>query len=534
MATRAVAVVLCATGMVVTAGAGVASGRAQAATVNLVAPKAGAVVMATVDVRATTTGTPLSVRFEWSKDDGQSWIPIATDVVSADGWAAEWETRPYSGPATVRAVVTDGVGEDEDRHRVRVHNRPLRTTVRAAPDPFSPNGDGRKDATRITVSTVVPARVRVSVVGGQGRTRRSWLVRAAPGRPARIRWLGRDRAGRVVGHGRYVIRAHARDRFGRVARDSERLFVDLRKPLFSWRRVWPQPARGRGPIRFDFIAQDRSERLRLSAVVRDRLSPIRSKHVVRRRGPGRLAFPTRYRNGQRLLPGTYTTLLWVTDEAGNVTRVSRRWRVLRNVGARVWRRMDGAGRRVALTFDDCNDAGAWTRILNTLRAYRVKASFFCPGQLVRTYPALARRTVKEGHTPGAHGWNHADLSGRSVGDVASHLRKDGRAWWSIARVTSAPYFRPPYGAYDSNTIAGAAATSHFRVMYWDVDPSDWSTSSSSYIASYVVGHARPGSIILLHVKQPTASALPRIIRGLRRKNLQPVNLDRLFRAAGYH
>ena len=502
-------------------------------TVSLVAPEPGSTNSGTVEVRATTTGPVLGVRFEWSTDDGETWMPIGTDAVGADGWSALWETRPYSGPARVRAVATDGTTERADGHEISVLNTVLTVRVRAHPNVFSPNGDGRKDVSQIRVSSTVPARFTVRLFDAQGRLRREWLVRAAPSQPARIRWDGRDDSGRIVGHGRYSIRARGEDLAGRVARDRGEVFVDLRNPVVRWRHIRPEPAHGGERVRFRFRAEDRSRRLLVRLEIRDRLGPIRTYTVDRTRGRMQVVTRSRYQNGRKFVPGIYVARLFVRDDAGNVTTKTRTWRVYRNVGSRVWTRVDGAGRRVALTFDDCTYPGPWKQMLRTLKRFGAKATFFCPGQRVYGYPALARRTVRAGHTPGSHGWDHSILSGRSLSYSENRLRRDREAWWDVARSTSVPYFRPPYGAYDRNTLAAAAKTSHSRVVNWDVDPLDWASSSPSYISRYVVNHARPGSIVVLHVKQPTANALPDMLRGLRRRDLKPVSLDQLFRAAGH-
>jgi peptidoglycan/xylan/chitin deacetylase (PgdA/CDA1 family) len=44
----------------------------------------------------------------------------------------------------------------------------------------------------------------------------------------------------------------------------------------------------------------------------------------------------------------------------------------------VFRSLDHAGPRAALTFEDCDHKHAWTRLLNILRSHHAKATFFCP------------------------------------------------------------------------------------------------------------------------------------------------------------
>lgn len=51
-------------------------------------------------------------------------------------------------------------------------------------------------------------------------------------------------------------------------------------------------------------------------------------------------------------------------------------------------------------------AVAVPRILALLRAHGIKASFFIPGVVIETYPAVCQRIADEGHEIGNHGWTH--------------------------------------------------------------------------------------------------------------------------------
>ncbi|MEA2460159.1 MAG: hypothetical protein QOH90_336, partial [Actinomycetota bacterium] len=102
----------------------------------------------------------------------------------------------------------------------------------------------------------------------------------------------------------------------------------------------------------------------------------------------------------------------------------------------------------------------------------------------------------------------------------------------VAGDSPAPFFRPPYGGWDSNVLAGAGAASYPRVILWDVDPQDWRRPPPSQITQNVLSHVRPGSIVLMHVLDGTATALPNILNGLESRDLKPVTLHELFRAGG--
>ncbi|MFL5736751.1 MAG: polysaccharide deacetylase family protein [Actinomycetota bacterium] len=310
---------------------------------------------------------------------------------------------------------------------------------------------------------------------------------------------------------------------------------DTKPPAFRWLGISPEPLTRKGSVHLKYAASDRSSTLKVSFAITDEQGDVVAKQGPLRRTPGRTSVTWKavYGNGTPVLPGLYRARITVTDRAGNsTTGPPRPFRVLRHVHTKVYRSIPGAGRRVALTFDDCNDGKAWARMLRVLAQRHITATFFCLGIRVNEFPKLARRTVALGHTIGSHGWDHKDLATLSYSAVRSRLVKDERAWWSKARNTPAPYFRPPYGSYDRTVLRAAGSAGYARTVLWDVDPSDYLRPGASVIAHRVVSAAHPGSIVIMHNQIQTVQALPRIIAGLRRKHLQPVGLGQLFQAGG--
>jgi peptidoglycan-N-acetylglucosamine deacetylase len=121
--------------------------------------------------------------------------------------------------------------------------------------------------------------------------------------------------------------------------------------------------------------------------------------------------------------------------------------------------LDISRKVVALTFDAGSDAGYASRILDTLKANRVKASFGMTGKWAEAHPALLRRMVREGHTVMNHTYSHRSFTGSSTGTAplsykqrSAELRKTESAVQRIAGVSTKPYFRPPYGAYDASVL----------------------------------------------------------------------------------
>ena len=66
----------------------------------------------------------------------------------------------------------------------------------------------------------------------------------------------------------------------------------------------------------------------------------------------------------------------------------------------------GQTKRCYLTFDDGPTTNITPQILDTLRKYNVKATFFEVGSLINANPDMARRVYEEGHLIANHSQNH--------------------------------------------------------------------------------------------------------------------------------
>jgi peptidoglycan/xylan/chitin deacetylase (PgdA/CDA1 family) len=202
-----------------------------------------------------------------------------------------------------------------------------------------------------------------------------------------------------------------------------------------------------------------------------------------------------------------------------------------------WTVIPTTRRVIALTFDAGANADAVPAILATLRRDGVPATFFLTGNFVHDFPAAARSIATGGFRIGDHTISHPHLT--RLGDAAARQQILGGAQ-QIASVTGknpAPLFRFPFGDADARTIALANQAGYVPVR-WTVDTLGWEGTagkiSASVVVSRVLGAARPGEIVLMHVgSNPDdhttfdADALPQVISGLRAKGYSFVTLDAL-------
>jgi len=502
--------------------------------VALISPAADAVVGGLVALAAETTGPALTVTFEVSADE-VIWTAVAGDTEPGDGWTGSWDTTGWDGEVSVRATASDGQATASAVVHVTVDNTAPTVAVRLTNEAFSPNDDGRADRTGIEIVLSEPTTLTVRIEDADGVVRPLRDGEPMSTGPTKVRWRGRGDSVRAVPDGRYLVHVEAVDAAGNVGAADVPVTVDTRAPTLGWRAVAPDPFRGTGNVRFSFRIHDRAPTLLVRGLVTDSMGRPIASLPARRIASGlrRAVWDGRRRDGGVAEPGLQLVTLTVADDAGNVlTTEPEPFRNHRPAVAGVLRRVEGAGERVALTFDDCYDASSWARILDVLEARHAGGSFFCLGPYVRANPAIARRTVIQGHTVGSHGWDHHDVRTLNDDQIRTRLRLEADVWWDVARVTPVPYFRPPGGGLDADASRVIGQEGFATIVLWDVDPWDWTRPGAAAVTGRVLAHIRAGSIVVLHAIPDTATALPGLIDALRARGLEPVTLEELLAAGG--
>ena len=223
-------------------------------------------------------------------------------------------------------------------------------------------------------------------------------------------------------------------------------------------------------------------------------------------------------------PGTYEVTYSVVDTYDNKTEVKKTVTVLSaEKGSQPWGEAVTGTKIVFLTFDD--GPGEYTEeILDTLKEYDVKATFFVTDQFPE-YQDLLAREADEGHTVCVHSYSHDYSIYTSEDEFWQDFdsMNDVIENWTGAR---SDIFRFPGGS--SNTASavyneGIMSSLVFKANElnldyydWNVDSGDSSSSESSEdIAANVIAGMENNeiSVVLMHdVNEATAGALETIIQ----------------------
>jgi peptidoglycan/xylan/chitin deacetylase (PgdA/CDA1 family) len=212
-----------------------------------------------------------------------------------------------------------------------------------------------------------------------------------------------------------------------------------------------------------------------------------------------------------------------------------------------------AGHGVALTLDMGGRLDPGIDILNLLIASKVCATIFPTGAMTQTTEGQQVMAVIRAHPElfevGNHTMHHCNLVAGGGGSpttapcvgvtpTAEFIRKELTDAAAILEQLSGqrpvPYWRPPYGAVNAGVRDAAASVGYTKTFMWDIDTIDWKPiadggPTAEQIATKVVGNARDGSIVLMHLGgYETLDALAIMIPALRDRGFLLTSLSDLL------
>lgn len=172
----------------------------------------------------------------------------------------------------------------------------------------------------------------------------------------------------------------------------------------------------------------------------------------------------------------------------------------------IWNK-DSTEKIVYLTFDDGPIPNVTSFVLNTLKSFNVKATFFCIGDNISKHPEVFEQIKTDGHAIGNHTYNH--LKGWKTDDE-TYIDN----FWKCQELTGTNLFRPPYGRIRKSQIEKLVASyelqvrgnskfkiqnSKLDIIMWDVLSGDFDLKlSPEKCYQNVIKHTRNGSIIVFH------------------------------------
>ncbi|MGE5404644.1 MAG: polysaccharide deacetylase family protein [Candidatus Saccharibacteria bacterium] len=184
---------------------------------------------------------------------------------------------------------------------------------------------------------------------------------------------------------------------------------------------------------------------------------------------------------------------------------------------------------VALTFDDGPDPRFTPKVLDILKKYNIKATFFVVGQSAEKHPDLIKRQISEGHEIENHTYTHPDLEKDSGFRIDEEILK---CQFIIENLTNRRpiYFRPPKKLFNQEVI-DLAELNGYQTILWSIGVEHRASKTVKDMAQRVIDDRHPGMIILAHDgrldRTRTVESLPFIIDALQKDGYKFITLEEL-------
>jgi len=145
---------------------------------------------------------------------------------------------------------------------------------------------------------------------------------------------------------------------------------------------------------------------------------------------------------------------------------------------------------IYLTFDDGPVPEITPWILETLRKYKAKATFFCVGNNVLQYPDIFGQIINENHSVGNHTYNHLNGWKVKTNEYLENIEQ-------CNTLIESKLFRPPYGRMKAAQYS--ALSTRYSVIMWDVLSGDFDPGISGEKCLHnTIKKTRKGSVVVFH------------------------------------
>ena len=187
---------------------------------------------------------------------------------------------------------------------------------------------------------------------------------------------------------------------------------------------------------------------------------------------------------------------------------------------------------IALSFDDGPHPNTLS-ILELLKKYNARATFFCIGKNIRQHPEILKRILDEGHIIGNHSYTHSPMIDFYRKETMIRELKDTDALIQQLTGKKVRFFRPPYGVTNPSIRRALDVTKHL-VIGWNIRSMDGIIKNKTIILNRIIKRIKPGSIILLHDTRPeTVPVLEQLLLILAEKKYEVVPTAQLLNLDAY-
>ena len=189
-------------------------------------------------------------------------------------------------------------------------------------------------------------------------------------------------------------------------------------------------------------------------------------------------------------------------------------------------------KKIAISFDAAWGNEETQELIDILKEYNVRTTFFVVGAWVDKYPDSVKALAAAGHEVCNHSDSHPHMPKLSQEEMTKQITSCNEKIKAITGV-SPPLFRAPYGDYNNTLISTVNGLKMYPIQ-WNVDSLDWKDPTPQQIEERVLSKVVPGSIVLFHNgAKNTPTALPVILKTLQSQGYSIVPVSQLILKDNY-
>lgn len=201
-------------------------------------------------------------------------------------------------------------------------------------------------------------------------------------------------------------------------------------------------------------------------------------------------------------------------------------------GGGVLSTIPGPGDLLALSLDDGVDTDVVRAYAQLAKDTGIRLTMFVTGVFSSWTDNrdLLRPLVDSGQIQlGNHTWLHHDLTKMTPPQVADELRHTDQFLRDTFGVDAAPYFRPPYGAYNDMVTAVATDLGYTVPVLWNGTLGDDAILTPSDIVANAQKYLVAQQIVIGHLNHPAVMGVyHQLVDIITERNLRTVTLNDVF------
>lgn len=183
---------------------------------------------------------------------------------------------------------------------------------------------------------------------------------------------------------------------------------------------------------------------------------------------------------------------------------------------------------IALTIDDAPSPYTG-QILDLLKEYNARATFFIIGSQISSFPGLLERIHAEGHETGSHAWRDEPSHSLPLTDLKQQVLEMDELL--PVNANGEKYFRPGSGFFSKGMVEMVKGLG-YRTVLGSVYPHDAQIKSAWWNARHVLSMVRSGSVVIVHDRREySVEEMERILKGLKGGGWRVESLGGVLRIA---